>query len=114
MSTSTVSTSVAEEESKPISHGPFLPLLLIIVAFLGWTIFETAQLIRERSALKQTWSTQAAPIAQAQKIRAAANSMATRTKALADAGDPNAQVVIAQLRQRGITINPNASVQSPP
>jgi hypothetical protein len=57
---------------------------------------------------------QAAPLAQAQRIRAATDSMVTKTRELADAGDPNAQLVIAQLRQRGVTINPNASTPPTP
>ena len=97
-----------------MGRAPFLPLLLFMVAFLGWTIFQTTELIRERSSLAQTRSLQTAPLAQAQKIRVATDSMASKTQKLADAGNPNAQLVISQLKQRGITVNPNASTPPPP
>ena len=95
-------------------RGPFLPLLLVTIAFLVWTIFQTTELVRERSALSQTRSAQAAPIGQAQKLRTAADSMFSKTQKLADAGNPNAQLVISELKQRGITVNPNASTPTPP
>jgi hypothetical protein len=114
MSASAISSPVAEEPPRPQGRKPFLPLLLLTVAFLGWTIFQTTELIRERSALAETRSQQNAPLAQAQKIRVATDSMASKTQKLADAGNPNAQMVISQLKQRGITVNPNASTPPPP
>jgi hypothetical protein len=114
VSTSPTSSPFADGPPKSIGRGPFLPLLLFVVAFLGWTIFQTTELIRERSALAQNRSQQTAPLAQAQKIRVATDSMASKTQKLADVGNQNAQLVISQLKQRGITVNPNASTPPPP
>jgi len=114
MSTSPVSSPPANEPSKSIPRGPFLPLLLFMVAFLGWAVSQTMDLIRERSALGQAWSLQNAPLAQARKIRASTSSLATKTQKLADAGNSNAEIVIAHLKQQGITISPNASPVPPP
>jgi len=114
MSTFPVSSVDSREPYRGAPRGPFVPLLLFMAAFLGWTIFQTTELIRERSTLGQARSSQTAPLAQAQKIRSGTDSLAKKTQELADAGNPNAQLVIAQLKQRGITVNPNASAAPPP
>ena len=114
MSTYPVSSLDAPEQPRPSSRGAFVPLLLLTVAFLGWTIFQTTELIGERSALAQAKTQQTAPLAQAKKIRTGTDSLARKTQELAEAGNANAQVVIAGLRQRGITINPNASASPTP
>jgi hypothetical protein len=95
-------------------RSPFLPLLLLILAFVGWTVVQTSQLLVERQSLAQTEAQQNAPLQQAQKLRAAANSLARKTQALADGGNANAQAVVAELRRRGITINSGASSPAPP
>jgi hypothetical protein len=92
----------------------FLPLVLLAVAFLAWTVFQTVELATDRSALSQEHTQQTSAVAQAVKIRQAADSLATKTKALADSGNPNAQLVMSELNQRGVTVNPNASTPTPP
>jgi hypothetical protein len=114
VSTSPITPLTPEEPSSPSVRSPFLPLLLLVIAFLGWTILQTTELFREHFALNATRVQQAAPLAQAQKIRAATDSLASKTEKLAEGGNASAQIVIAQLKQRGITINPNASTPTPP
>jgi hypothetical protein len=114
MSTFPMSSPSGEERPRANVRGPFLPLLLLVVAFLGWTIFQTTELIRDRSNLSQAWSQQTQALVQARKLRAATDSLASKTQQLADAGNPNAQLVMSQLRQRGISVNPNASTPPPP
>jgi len=96
------------------NRSPFLPLLLLVLAFLGWTALQSAQLLAERQALARTEAQQTAPLQQAQKLRAAADSLARKTQSLADGGDANAQAVVADLRRRGITINSGAGSPVPP
>jgi hypothetical protein len=108
------SFSLPSAGGSPARRGPFVPLILLVVAFLVWTVFQTFELVRERSVLAQTRSLQAASITQAQKIRAATDSLASKTQKLADGGNPDAQLVVSQLKQRGITVNPYASTPPPP
>ena len=95
-------------------RSPFLPLLLLMVAFVGWTGVQTSQLLAERQSLAQTEAQQNAPLQQAQKLRAAADSLAQKTQALAAGGNASAQAVVADLRRRGITINSGVSSPAPP
>jgi len=53
-------------------------------------------------------------VAAAQKVRLAADSLASKLRALAEKCSPNAKTVVAELKQRGVTINPNASTPAPP
>lgn len=96
------------------TRGLFVPLLLLAFGFFGWTAIQTMLLLGDRQALTATVSQQATPIAAAHKIRVAADSLASKMQALADKGNPNAQEVVAELKQRGIAINPNASTPAPP
>ena len=89
-------------------YNPFVPLLLMIVAALGWYAFQTVALIRDYRGLDETRAAQAIPIEQAEKVRAATESLASKTQKLADGGNANAQLIVANLKQRGITINPGA------
>ena len=114
MSAFSMSSAATEEGRGTATHSPFLPLLLGLLAFLGWTIFQTSQLLSERSTLNQAHSAQNSVLDQAEKVRAATDSLASKTQKLADSGNASAQQVVAQLKQSGITINPNATTQAPP
>jgi hypothetical protein len=95
-------------------RGPFLPLLLLVIAFVSWTMVQTVQLLGDRRGLAEAAVQQATLLAAAHKIRLAADSLASKTQALADKGNPNAQAVVLELKKRGVTINPNAATQAPP
>jgi len=103
-----------QPQTRTAGHGVFIPLLLITLASLGWTVFQTTELIRERNNLNQSHEDQVTPLAQSQKVRVAADSLAAKMQTLADQGDANAQLVINELHQRGITINTKASTPTPP
>ncbi len=102
--------SIENEAAARSSRGrsPFVPLLLLACAFAVWTIFQTVQLSRERDALNTTRTGQDATIEQAQKMRAQLDSIARGTAQLAQQGNPNASLIIEELRKRGITVNLNA------
>ena len=95
-------------------HGAFVPLLLVVVAVLAWTVFQTTELLRQRDNLRAAHAAQEEALAQAQKIRAAADSLAGKTQKLAQAGNPNATLVIENLKRRGVTIDLSAKTPSPP
>jgi hypothetical protein len=95
-------------------YNPFVPLLLVIVAALGWYGFQTVALIRDYRGLEETRAAQALPIEQAEKVRAATEALAAKTQKLADGGNASAQLIIANLKQRGITINLSAKSGAAP
>ena len=95
-------------------HSPFVPLLLMGLALLGWTAFQSAQLVRDRHALDGALAAQAPQITQAQRLRDSLSALASDTQKLADAGDAGAQLIVKQLGTRGITIHPGAASPTPP
>ena len=107
------SQSDSSPRPQPAARGPFEPLLLLAIAFLGWTAIQTTQLMTDRRSLADVAAQQVAPFAAAQKIRAAADSLAKKMQALADKGNPNAQLVVVELKKRGITINTGAASSAP-
>jgi hypothetical protein len=104
--------SGAEHRAAQASPSPFVPLLLIMFAVLAWMGVQTIELARERRLLDEAYAAQARGLEEAHKLRAAADSLAGKTLKPADGGNADAQLVVANLRRRGITINP--SVPSPP
>jgi hypothetical protein len=96
------------------AYSPFIPLLLLLSALVLWVGFQTIQLLGERSALATVRANQEAPIKQSQDLRTALDALAAETAKLADQGNPNAQLLVGELRKRGITINPNAQPAAPP
>jgi cell division protein FtsB len=91
------------------SHSPFLPLALLTVAVVAWFGYQTVQLVGERSAQKKTLQDQEQVVQNAGKMRAQLDALAAETQRLADQGNPNAKLLVEELRRRGITINPNAA-----
>lgn len=83
----------------------FAPLLILMLALATWTGFQTYQLLREKQALAALRTNQEPTIQQAQKVRQTLDQLATETQKLADAGNPNARLVVEELRKRGVTIN---------
>ena len=95
-------------------HSPFVPLLLMGLALLAWTAFETLQLTRDHLGLDGALAAQGPQIAQAQRLRDSLSALAADTQRTADAGDPGAQLIVNQLGKRGITIHPDAASPAPP
>jgi len=95
-------------------RGPFVPLLLLAISFVGWAGIQTVQLLAERRVIKEVALQQTTLLAAAHKIRMAADSLAAKVQVLADKGNPSAQVVVAKLKERGVTIDPKISTPPPP
>lgn len=86
------------------TRGPFLPLLLLALAVLGWSVFQTTQLVTERGSLTAGIASQDVQVEQSKKVRERLESLATRTARVARAGNPNATLIVEELRRRGVTI----------
>jgi len=106
--------SVATPEAEPALRGPVLPLLLLLLAFLGWGAIQTTQLVSDRLSLQAATSQQRGQLEAARKIRVAADSLAAKLKVLADKGNPDAKLVIAKLKEHGVSINPKTTASVPP
>jgi len=92
----------------------FIPLLILVVTYLGWTVFQTSQLVRERDALATLHSNQEKQFQESKKLRESLDKIARETQLLANRGNKGALLVVDELRKRGITINPEVPAQSPP
>ena len=93
-------------DSRPVS--PFLPLLILALAFLVWASFQTIMLGREAATLKAARENQETQMRNAEKLRQALDAVARDTAKLAGQGNPNARLIVQELRKRGVTINPDA------
>jgi hypothetical protein len=93
---------------------PFLPLLLLAATLVGWLGFQTYQLVGEGQQLARLRFAQEAQVEAAGKVRASLDTVASATAQLADSGNVNARILVAELRKRGITINPAATASATP
>ncbi len=83
----------------------FVPLVLVVVALLIMTGFQTIQLTRERELLRARIELQEEPMKESQNVRQQLESVARSTAELARRGNVNAQRIVDELRKAGVTIN---------
>jgi hypothetical protein len=87
----------------------FLPSLLVSLALVVWLGFQTWQLVAERQQLSAMHDSQVATVETATKVRSSLDAVASQTAKLALQGNPNAGVIVEELRKRGVTINPDGA-----
>lgn len=92
----------------------FLPTLIVFCALVAWFSFQAFQLFEERAALQESRFAQEQSVQTATKLRASLDAMARETARLAQQGNPNARLLVEELRKRGVTINPNAESTAVP
>ena len=92
----------------PRQYGTFVPNLLMVLALVGWLGFQAFQQVGEHRKLAALEASLAPQEQAAQKVRASLEAVATATAKLAGDGNANAQVVVDQLKKRGVTIDPSA------
>jgi hypothetical protein len=92
-------------------RSPFIPALLLALAVLGWTCYQTFQLVTGRNNLTAGIAAQDPQMEQSKKVRAALESIITRTANLAKSGNANATVIVDELRKRGVNVNPESQPQ---
>jgi hypothetical protein len=85
-----------------------MQVALLAAGFFLLVGFETAELVRARNTLVTARAQQEQAILQGQKLRNQLRALAQGTLQLANEGDENARLIVDNLRQQGITINPPA------
>ena len=108
------SRAAKAQPAPPAQRSAFVPLLLGLLALLSWLCFQAWMLGNERSALQAAHQGQQQTVENAGKLRASLDGLAADTKALADTGNANAALLVAELKKRGITINANATTAPTP
>ena len=86
-----------------------LPLILILTALLLYFVFQTVQLLAERSNLAAVKSSQESAIQEAQKVQAQFKTLVAKTSELADQGHAGAKMVMEELFKRGVGSVPQAA-----
>ena len=106
-----VTMHAAAASAKPASqpHSAFVPLLLFGLAVLAVLLWQTWLLSSERSALNTAHEGQQQTVDNAGKLRTSLDGLAADTQRRADRGNPNAALLVTELKKRGITINPQAA-----
>lgn len=94
-------------------RGFFLPSACLASAFVLWLLFQTWNLVSERSQLSSAYATQDVATEQARKIRASLDTLAMTTQRLSNEGSASARTVIDELAKRGVTINPSGAASVP-
>ncbi len=98
-------TVAARRPAADRGQSPFIPVLILTASLAVWTGFQTYQFLKERDGLSVLRANQEVPLQQAQKVRQTLDQLATETQKLAEGGNPNARLVVDELRKRGVTIN---------
>ncbi len=92
----------------PASHGGFVPLLLLALALVSMTAFQTLQLQRERVRTQHRLTRLEQALKDAAKVHKQLDAIARGVALLARQGNANARQTVAQLRRLGVTIHPDA------
>jgi hypothetical protein len=87
---------------------PFLPLLLVTCAMVALLSFQAWQIYKDRSVLADLRKSQLPAYREAQRLQDQLEGVAAGTAMLARQGNQNARMIVAALRSRGITIDPDA------
>ena len=98
-----------ELKNKDGSFSAFLPMLLLAWTMVTLAGLQTYGLLSERDQLATALANQAAPLEEAQRVRAQLQSLATGAADLAAQGNENAQRLIAELAKQGVTVNPSTT-----
>ena len=104
------SASAASSTREVLRHTPsaLVPLLLTTLAVLGFLGLQVMGSVQDRQNLQATHVAQQNTVDNAGKLRTSLDALAADTQRMADAGNPNAALLVAELRKRGVTINPGA------
>ena len=92
----------------------FVPVFVLALTYLGWTVFQTAQLVIERNAVQTLRSNQEKQMEDSKKARERFESLSRETHLLASRGHRGAMLIMEELRRRGITITTDVPAQPAP
>lgn len=108
-----MATDHLESETRHLGRrSVFVPLLILMVAYLVWTVFQTSQLMRERDTLANLHLNQEKQMQESKKLRESLDKIARETQLLANRGNKSALLIVEELRKRGVTINPETPASS--
>jgi hypothetical protein len=88
-----------------------LQLTLLTLALFVMVVFQTVQLVRERTTLAEVWTNQEPTIQEGIRLRRQLDALATETARLAADGDAGASSIIGDLRRQGITVKPPSAAR---
>jgi hypothetical protein len=91
--------------------GSRLQLGLVTLALFLLVVFQTIQLVRDRTRLAEATVAQEPTMQEAQKLRRQLDTLASGTARLAADGNANAAAIIEDLRRQGIAFRPPAGAQ---
>ena len=103
----------SENHRSASGYSAFVPILLMVIAALLWSVFQWRQLSIEQENLQRTGAAQQQQVEQAKKLRVQLDSISSGMQKLADSGNATAKIVVEELRKRGVTINPNVATAAP-
>jgi cell division protein FtsB len=87
-------------------HSSYVPLLIALIAFLGFQAFQTVELLANHRALTQAREAQTGPVAEAEKMRRQLVTLAAKTAELAKNGNQDAKSIVDEYARRGLTFVP--------
>jgi hypothetical protein len=114
MSTPFEPAAIALDSRESTGMSAFIPVLILALVMLAWFTFQAMQLRFERDAIHTMMTAQDKTVADSQKLRDSLDTIARGTQQLADGGNPNARIVVDELKKHGITINPNPPTPTAP
>ena len=82
--------------------GIFVPSLLVVIALLIMTGFQTTQLNRERDLMKTRITQQEEPLKESETVRKQWDDIRGGTIKLAQQGNPNAKRIVERLLKTGL------------
>lgn len=90
----------------------FVPVLILGLVMAAWFGFQATQLRAERDAMRELMTNQDKQVQESKKLRDSLDAVARGTAKLSDAGNPNARLIVEELKKRGVTINPDPPASS--
>lgn len=85
-------------------HGPFLPLLLVMVTLAGVVLIQAQQTVARRDALQTLHQAQTDKVETTAKVQQQLATLVQRTRALAEEGNPRASQLIQRFAGAGIDL----------
>ena len=95
-------------DDRPTAMSPFVPILVLALVMLAWFGFQATLLRAERDALREAM-TDAAQVkrgADAKKLMESLDAIMRGTSQLADGGNPNARLIVDELKKHGVSYTP--------
>ncbi len=100
---------MAMQDDVSSTMSAFVPLLILGLVMLAWFGFQATQLRAERDTMRDLTITQDKQVEDSKKLRDSLEAIARGTAKLADAGNPNAKLIVDELKKRGVTLHQNPS-----